>query len=156
MKKTNAIRILEQMNLAHTLLSYEYDPQDLNVGKIAQDNGLAVEQVFKTLIAEGDQTGPLVAVVPGDRELSMKALAKVSGNKKVKLLPLRLLHATTGYHRGGCSPLGMKKELPVFLDTHAQDLKVVYVNAGTRGLFIGIAPQDLARACKGQWSALAQ
>ena len=143
MKKTNAIRILERKKIAYTTVEYHYDPDNLNVGKIAEENDLELKSIFKTLIVKGDKNGVFVVVVPGDKELDMKAAAKISGNKKIHLLPIKDLEKTTGYIRGGCSPFGMKKDYPVFVDSAALDLNVFYVNAGTRGILMGISAVDL-------------
>jgi Cys-tRNA(Pro)/Cys-tRNA(Cys) deacylase len=143
MKKTNAIRILERKKIAYTTVEYHYDPSNLNVGKIAEENDLELKSIFKTLVVKGDKKGVFVVLVPGDKELDMKAAAKISGNKKIHLLPIKDLEKTTGYIRGGCSPFGMKKDYPVFVDSAAQGLDVFYVNAGTRGILMGISTRDL-------------
>jgi Cys-tRNA(Pro)/Cys-tRNA(Cys) deacylase len=143
MKKTNAIRILEQAKVDFQLIEYQYDPENLDVAKIAMDNELELAIIYKTLIAKGDKTGPLVAVVPGDQSLSLKKLAGLSGNKKIALLPIKDLQKTTGYVRGGCSPIGLRKTLPVYIDQRALALEQIFVNAGTRGLLFGCTPNTL-------------
>ena len=110
MTKTNALRLLDKANISYRLIAYTYDAENLDVAKIAADNQLALGQVYKTLVCTGDKTGPIVVIVPGDESLDVKALAQVSGNKKIALLPLKDLTSTTGYVRGGCSPLGMNKK----------------------------------------------
>ena len=109
MKKTNAIRLLDQKKVIYEMLEYEYDAENLSVDKIAKANGLETPQVFKTLVAKGDKTGIVVAVIGGDKTLNFKFLAKQSGNKKIILIPVKELLGLTGYIRGGCSPIGMKK-----------------------------------------------
>jgi Cys-tRNA(Pro)/Cys-tRNA(Cys) deacylase len=145
-KKTNAIRLLDAQKISYQLLEYAYDPSNLDVGAIAVKNGLPVEQLYKTLVARGDKTGVLVALVPGDKVLDLKKLAKASHNKKVELVPVKQLQGLTGYIRGGCSPLGMKKRFPVFLAEEAAEIDFMYINAGIRGLFIGLHPQSLEQA----------
>ena len=156
MKKTNAARILEGLKIPFTLKEYPVDESDLSAEHVAQQVGLPANQVFKTLVARGDRTGVLVAVVPGDGELDPKALAAASGNKKVELSALKELQPLTGYLRGGCSPLGMKKKYPVFLDESARAFPFISVSAGLRGIQVYLAPEDLRRACEGTWAPLAR
>lgn len=146
MKKTNAIRILDRHKVQYELVEYKYDPNQLNVAVLAEANGLEVRSVFKTLVAKGNKTGIMVAVVPGDKSLNFKALAKASGNKKLTLVAVKEIQGLTGYIRGGCSPLGMKKDYPVFLDESALELGMIYVNAGVRGLLVGLEAEDLQKA----------
>ena len=148
MKKTNAIRILDQHQIEYDLVEYQYDESDLSVEKIARDNQLVLAQVFKTLVAKGDKTGVFVAVVPGDSSLDFKLVAKATQNKKVRMIPKAEIQGLTGYIRGGCSPLGMKKDFPVFIDNRANDFERIYVNAGTKGLLFGINQKDLAKVAK--------
>ncbi len=145
MKKTNAIRILDQRKITYDLLEYTYDSENLSVDKIAEANQLEVKTVFKTLVAKGDKTGIIIAVLPGTESLNLKSLAKYSNNKKIALIPVKDLQNLTGYIRGGCSPIGMKKDFPVFISTSALELKYVYINAGKRGLFIKIDTNDLVK-----------
>lgn len=156
MKKTNAVRLLDQREISYDLIPYTYDTEDLSVAQIAAANDLSVEAIFKTLVLKGDKTGPLVAVVPGDQNLDMKALAKLSGNKKTTLIAVKKIPSLTGYIRGGCSPLGMKKDFPVYLDESAQALSQVYVNAGQRGLLIKLAPSDLIDATNAALGSIAR
>ena len=149
MKKTNAIRLLDQKKVKYEMLEYEYDAENLSVDKIASENGLETPQVFKTLVAKGDKTGVVVAVVGGDKTLNFKSLAKASGNKKIALVPVKELLGLTGYIRGGCSPIGMKKNFPVFIDDSANEFEVLYLNAGVRGLFIKIKLKDLVKVTDG-------
>lgn len=152
MKKTNAIRILDQQKISYHIIEYQYDEKKLAVEQIAQANGLEVEKVFKTLVAKGDKNGVVIAVVSGNKILNFKALAKVSGNKKITLVPVKDLLQLTGYIRGGCSPIGMKKAFPVFLDGVAQEMESIYINAGVRGLLIKLNPQDLLRITSGTFA----
>jgi Cys-tRNA(Pro)/Cys-tRNA(Cys) deacylase len=145
-KKTNAARILDNLGIPYELKEYPVDEEDLSAGHVARAVGLPEGRVFKTLVARGDRTGVLMAVVPGDRELDPKALAAVSGNKRVELVPLKEVQPLTGYLRGGCSPLGAKKPYPVFLDRRALDFPSISVSAGLRGLQLFLAGPDLVRA----------
>ena len=108
----------------------------------------------KTLVAVGNKTGPIVAVIPGDQELDLKKIAKASGNKKVEMLHLRDLEETTGYIRGGCSPIGMKKLFPTYIDESARHLEEIIISAGKRGLQIGLSPTDLSKLVRGQFVSL--
>ena len=155
-KKTNALRILDQQKISYDTIDYTYDEENLNVAKIAEDNGLELTQVFKTLVAKGDKTGILVAVIAGDKHLSFKKLAQVSGNKKMILLPVKDIQTHTGYIRGGCSPLGMKKLFPTYFDKTAYSFDKIYVNAGLRGTLFGCTPADLLVATRGQWADIAE
>ncbi|MFT4663117.1 MAG: Cys-tRNA(Pro)/Cys-tRNA(Cys) deacylase [Polaribacter sp.] len=143
MKKTNAVRLLDQKNITYSLHPYTYDPDKLEVSAVAGNLGFPTPLLYKTLVAIGDKTGVLVALVPGDLQLNPKALAKISGNKKIALAAVKELQGITGYIRGGCSPLGMKKNFPLYIHESASGLEVIYINAGQRGLMIGIAADDL-------------
>jgi Cys-tRNA(Pro)/Cys-tRNA(Cys) deacylase len=156
LQKTNAARLLDQKGLAYELLSYEVDENDLSAPAVARKLGLEAAQTFKTLLARGDKTGILMACLPGDAELDLKALAKNSGNKKVELVPLKEVQPLTGYVRGGVSPLGAKKAYPVFIDELAQAFEHISVSAGQRGLQLFLRPEDLCLACNGIWAALSQ
>lgn len=145
-KKTNALRLLDAQKVYYEMVEYQYDADDLSVENIAEDNGLHLERIFKTLVAKGDRNGVAVAVVPGHKNLNFKALAEASGNKKMTLAPVKDIQGLTGYIRGGCSPIGMKKNYPVYLDTSALAYDVIYVNAGQRGLLVGLSPEALRRA----------
>lgn len=147
MKKTNALRILEQQGIPHRSIAYAYAEEDLNATKIALDNGLDPAQLFKTLVLQNEQNQVLVAVIPSDQNLSLKALAQCSKSKKVQMVAVKDLLNLTGYIRGGCSPIGMKKAFPVFLDETAILWSEIFVNAGAKGLLIGIEPEDFSRAC---------
>lgn len=144
MKKTNALRILERNNIPYDTVEYIYDQPGMSVELLAEQNNLQLEQVYKTLVAKGDKTGPIVAVIPGHSNLIYKAFAKASGNRKTAMVPLKDLTPLTGYVRGGCSPLGMKKHFPTFIDSSALTFEHIYVNAGQRGMLMKVKPQELA------------
>ena len=143
--KTNAVRMLEKQGIHYELREYEVDENDLSGMHVAQSIGLPPEQVFKTLVAKGDRTGVLVAIVPVDAELDLKELARVSGNKKVDLVPLKEVQPLTGYIRGGVSPVGMKKHFPTFFDKSAYGFPVISVSAGVRGCQMLVSPEDLEK-----------
>ena len=143
MKKTNALRLLDKAKIKYTTFEYKYDPDYGSAKAIAEENGISLDQVFKTLVGKGNNTGVLVAVIPSNGTLDFKALCKAAGNKKMTLVPVKELQGLTGYIRGGCSPLGMKKDYPIFLDASMEAQDLIYVNAGQRGLLMGIAPSDL-------------
>jgi len=147
MKKTNAIRMLDREKITYETLSYTYDPNDLNVAKIANENNLELDMIYKSLVLKGDKNGIFVAVIPGDQELNIKAAAQIMGNKKAQLLPITDLEKNTGYVRGGCSPIGMKKNYPVVIENIALEKEIFYINAGTRGLLIGLSPNNLEQVC---------
>ena len=142
-EKTNAARLLDKAKIAYNLIPYEFDENDLAAQHVADSLGQDIAKVFKTLVLHGDKTGYVVCVIPGDKEVDLKALAKASGNKKVEMIPLKDLLSVTGYIRGGCSPIGMKKRFPTYFHSTATDQDVIYVSAGVRGLQIEIAPQTL-------------
>ena len=141
--KTNAARLLDKAKIKYELVPYEVDENDLAATHIATQLDEDIRQVFKTLVLKGDKTGYFVCVVPGDAEVDLKKAAKVSGNKKVDLIPMKELLPTTGYIRGGCSPVGMKKAFPTYFHSTCMDFDYIYVSAGVRGLQLKIAPADL-------------
>lgn len=143
--KTNAARLLDKAKIKYELVPYEVDENDLAAMHIATQLGEDIRQVFKTLVLKGDKTGYFVCVVPGDAEVDLKKAAKVSGNKKVDLIPMKELLPTTGYIRGGCSPVGMKKAFPTYFHSTCMDFDYIYVSAGVRGLQLKIAPADLVK-----------
>ena len=147
-KKTNAARILDTLGISYEIREYEVDEDDLSAVHVAQSVGMPIEMVFKTLVARGDKNGILMAVIPGAAELDLKALAAASGNKRVEMVHLKEVFALTGYIRGGCSPLGAKKEYPVYLDRHAEAQTTIAVSAGKRGEQLLLAPADLVRATR--------
>lgn len=142
-EKTNAARLLDKAGLQYNLIPYEFDENDLAAQHVADSLGQDISRVFKTLILHGDKTGHLVCVVPGDCEVDLKALAKVSGNKKVEMILMKDLLAVTGYIRGGCSPIGMKKRFPTYFHSTAASYQTIFVSAGVRGMQIEISPVDL-------------
>ena len=143
MKKTNAARILDQHNIAYQLLEYPVDETDLSATTAAAKIGIPVEIVYKTLVLHGDKTGNLIAVIPGDADVDLKALAALSGNKKCQMLPLKEVQNATGYIRGGVSPLGLKKDFPIFIHSEIRNHPKISVSAGMRGLQLQLAPEDL-------------
>jgi len=154
--KTNAVRLLDQLGIQYELRTYEVNPDDLAAETVAAKIGMPPEQVFKTLVARGERNGIVMAVIPGDQELDMKALASVAGEKKIELVPVRELQRPTGYIRGGVTALAAKREFPVFVDENIELFDVVSISAGIRGLQILIAPRDYLRATKGTVAALGQ
>lgn len=154
--KTNAVRLLETMGIPHELREYEVDPDDLAAESVARKVGMPPEQVFKTLVARGDRVGVLLAVVPGDAQLDLKALAKAAGDKKVDTVALKEVEPLTGYIRGGVTAIACKKEYPVFVDETIELFDSVSISAGRRGLQVVIAPADYLRAVKGRTAAIAK
>lgn len=147
--KTNAARLLDKAGIAYNLIPYEFDENDLAAQHVADSLGQDIAQVFKTLVLHGDKTGYIVCVIPGNMEVDLKALAKVSGNKKVEMIPMKDLLAVTGYIRGGCSPVGMKKPFPTFFHSTAMNFETIYVSAGVRGLQLEVSPKDLVAYVRG-------
>ena len=141
--KTNAARLLDRAKIAYELIPYTVDEDNLAATHVAEELGEDIAMVFKTLILRGDRTGHFVCVIPGDKEVDLKAAARVSGNKKADLIPMKELLPTTGYIRGGCSPIGMKRPFPTFIHATCLDHERIYISAGVRGLQIAIAPADL-------------
>lgn len=154
-EKTNAARLLDRAKIEYKLIPYEFDENDLAAQHVAESLGQDIAKVFKTLVLHGDRTGHIVCVIPGDKEVDLKALAKVSGNKKVEMIPMKDLLGVTGYIRGGCSPIGMKKRFPTFFHSSASDHDVIYVSAGVRGLQIEINPNELISFVDGVISEVA-
>lgn len=149
-KKTNAARLLDQLGISYDLIPYDVDQNDLGAMHIAEQLGQSIEQLFKTLVLRGDKTGLFVCVIPGAEEVDLKKAAKVTGNKKVEMIHVKELLPLTGYIRGGCSPIGMKKPLPTWFHNTLTDFDNVYCSAGLRGLQFRIAPNDLLRASHGK------
>lgn len=154
--KTNAARILDALGVRYELREYEVDPEHLEAEVVAEKVGLPAEQVFKTLVARGDRNGVCLAVVPGNMQLDLKALAKLSGDRKVDTVPLKEVQGLTGYIRGGVTALACKKDYPVYLDETAELFDVISVSAGVRGTQIFLAPGDYARAVKARVGAIAR
>jgi Cys-tRNA(Pro)/Cys-tRNA(Cys) deacylase len=146
MKKTNAARYLDGLRIDYRLIEYEVDESDLSAESVAKKVCLPLEQVFKTLVARGDKTGVLMACIPGNAELDLKAMAPVSGNKKVEMVHVKEIQELTGYIRGGVSPIGTKKRYPIFLDESAMRFPFISISAGARGSQIFISPGDLIKA----------
>lgn len=153
--KTNAARLLDKAGIRYNLIPYEVDENDLAAQHVADSLGQNIECVFKTLILHGDKTGYVVAVIPGNGEVDLKALAKVSGNKKVEMIPMKDLLSVTGYIRGGCSPVGMKKRFPTYFHNTALHFEIIYVSAGVRGLQLEISPSELIRFVDAQVAEIA-
>jgi Cys-tRNA(Pro)/Cys-tRNA(Cys) deacylase len=147
--KTNAVRALERLNITYELREYEVDPGDLTAATVAAKIGLPLEQVFKTLVVKGDRNGVCLAVVPGDAELNLKALAKLSGDRKMEMAPLKEVQPLTGYIRGGVTALACRKDYSVYVDETMILFDVVSVSAGMRGLQILLKPDDYLRAVNG-------
>jgi Cys-tRNA(Pro)/Cys-tRNA(Cys) deacylase len=148
--KTNAARLLDSLGIRYELRDYDVDPEDLSAETVAAKVGMPPEQVFKTLVARGDRTGVLMAVVPGNGELDLKALARLSGDRKVDTVPLKELQPLTGYIRGGVTAIGGKKEYPVFVDETLELFDTVAVSAGVRGTQIVLSPADYLRVTQGK------
>jgi len=144
--KTNAARILDSMGIPYELRDYEVDPNDLTAERVAEKIGLPLSQVFKTLVARGDRNGVCLAVVPADGQLNLKALARLTGDRKVDTVPLKEVQPLTGYIRGGVTALACKKDYPVFVDETVELFDCISVSAGIRGTQILIAPADYVRA----------
>lgn len=142
-EKTNAARMLDRAGIGYELIPYRVDGEHLAAVDVAAQLGERVECVFKTLVLRGDRTGYFVCVVPGHHEVDLKAAARVSGNKKADLIPMKELLSVTGYVRGGCSPIGMKKRFATYIHATVGDYPTVYVSAGVRGLQLKIAPAEL-------------
>lgn len=143
--KTNVARLLDKAKISYSLVPYEVDENDLSAIHVAEQLQENIAQVFKTLILHGDKNGYLVCVIPGGDEVDFKKVAKVSGNKSCEMIPVKELLPLTGYIRGGCSPIGMKKHFPTYIHDTAQQFDYIYVSAGQRGLQIQLAPVDLIR-----------
>lgn len=145
-KKTNAARILDRLKISYEIKNYEVDIDDLSAVHVAETTGMDVRTVFKTLVCRGDRNGILMACIPGDGELDLKSLAAVSGNKRVEMVHLREVLELTGYIRGGCSPLGARKNYPVYLDETCRNYEKIVISAGIRGQQLILRPEDLIRA----------
>lgn len=143
LQKTNAVRMVEQQALHYTEHSYEWSEEDLSAEHVAEQLKRSLDQIFKTLVLRGNVTGVVVAVIPGSAELDLKKLARESGNKKIDMLHVKELEKITGYLRGGCSPIGMKKLFPTYIDETAQIFDTIIISAGRRGLQLEMAPDDI-------------
>jgi len=154
--KTNAVRMLDARGVRYELRDYEVDPDDLAAESVAAKIGMPPEQVFKTLLARGDRNGPCFALIPGNYELDLKALAKLSGDRKVELVALKEVQPMTGYIRGGVTVLGAKKQYPVFADETVELWDAISISAGTRGTQILLAPADYLRITNASVGAIAR
>jgi len=141
--KTNAARLLDKAKIAYELIPYEVDESDLSAVHVAAQLKEPIEKVFKTLVLKGDKSGYFVCVIPGAAEVDLKKAAKVSGNKKCDMIPMKELLSVAGYIRGACSPIGMKKRYPTYIHETCLNFDRIYVSAGQRGLQIHLRPQDL-------------
>lgn len=141
--KTNAARLLDKAKIVYELIPYQVDESDLAAIHVAEQLGENIEQVFKTLVLRGDKTGIFVCVIPGNGEVNLKSAAKISGNKNAEMIAMKELLPVTGYIRGGCSPIGMKKHFPTYFHLTCLDFEYIYVSAGIRGIQIKIDPKDL-------------
>jgi Cys-tRNA(Pro)/Cys-tRNA(Cys) deacylase len=154
MNKTNAARLLDKLGVKYELIAYQIDESDLSAVSVATKLGQNIEQVFKTLVLRGDKIGIFVCVIPGGDELDLKLTAKASGNKSAVMVAMKELFPLTGYIRGGCSPLAMKKRYPVFINESCMQFDSIYVSAGLRGLQIKLSPNDLIRVTDGKVCSL--
>lgn len=148
-QKTNAIRIVEQHKIPYKEYEFAWSEDHLSAESVAEKLAIPEGKIFKTLVTVGNKTGPIVAVIPGDKELDLKKLAKASGNKKVDMLHLKDLEATTGYIRGGCSPIGMKKQFPTYLGLEANQHETIIVSAGKRGMQMELPPEAIVTLTNG-------
>ncbi|WP_372754288.1 Cys-tRNA(Pro) deacylase [Labilibaculum sp.] len=148
MKKTNAARILDRAKIEYKIIDYDVDPIELGAERVAEKTGEHIQFIFKTLVLSGDKTGTIIACIPGASELNLKAFATLSGNKKCAMVPMKNIHELTGYIRGGCSPLGMKKDFPTFVDESALELDYIFISAGIRGKQLQLNPQSLIKLTK--------
>jgi Cys-tRNA(Pro)/Cys-tRNA(Cys) deacylase len=152
--KTNAVRLLDQLGIRYELRDHEVDPEDLAAETVAAKIGFPPEQVFKTLVARGEHNGVVMAVIPGDQELDLKALAAVTGERKMALVPVKELQRLTGYIRGGVTALAAKRDFAVFVDESLESFDVISISAGMRGMQILIAPADYVRATNATLAAI--
>lgn len=155
-QKTNAARILDKAKVEYQLIPYEVDENDLSAAHLAEQLNQDVNQIFKTLVLHGDKSGYFVCVIPGGHELDLKKAAKVSGNKNCAMVPLKDLQSLTGYLRGGCSPVGMKKQFPTYIHSSAEEFGLIYCSAGQRGLQLYLPPQDLIRVIRAMVADITQ
>lgn len=152
--KTNVARLLDKAKISYQLIPYEVDENDLSATHVAAQLGENIAQVFKTLILHGDKSRYFVCVIPGGDEVDLKKAAKISGNKKCEMIPVKELLPLTGYIRGGCSPIGMKKHFPTYIHHTAEQFDKIYVSAGQRGLQIRLSSADLIRQTQAKMADL--
>lgn len=148
--KTNAARILDQMGITYELQAYEVDPEYLSAEHTAETLGIEADKIFKTLVLEGNPHGYFVCIIPACAQVDFKKAALASQNKNCDMIPTKALLPVTGYIRGGCSPIGMKKHFPTYIEEWSLTEAKIYVSAGKRGLLLQIGPEDLIRACQAQ------
>lgn len=146
--KTNAVRVLEESGVPFELRTYPVDPDDLSAETVANKIGMPAEQVFKTLVVKGDRNGVCLAVIPGNTELDLKALSRLTGDRRMELAPLKDVQPLTGYIRGGVTALAGKKDYPVFIDETAILFDAISVSAGVRGTQIVLSPEDYIRTVR--------
>lgn len=154
--KTNAARLLDGLKVKYELRDYEVDPDDLSAESVAAKVGMPPSQVFKTLVARGDRHGVCMAVIAGDTELDLKALAKLTGDRKVETVAMKELQPLTGYIRGGVTAIGGKKEYPVYLDESALQWPVFAVSAGIRGTQLVLAPADYVKVTRAKTGVISR
>jgi Cys-tRNA(Pro)/Cys-tRNA(Cys) deacylase len=154
--KTNATRILDSLGIVYQLREYDVDPDDLSAETVAAKVELPAEQVFKTLVVRGDRGGVYLAVIPGNKELDGKALARLTGDRKVELAPLKEVQQLTGYIRGGVTALGGKRDYPVYADKSIEIFDMISISAGVRGTQVLLAPGDYLRAVNGKVGAISR
>ncbi|NMA74376.1 MAG: Cys-tRNA(Pro) deacylase [Bacteroidales bacterium] len=152
--KTNAARLLDREKVNYELTFYEVDETDLSAVHLAETINESIDRIFKTLVLEGDKTGHLVCIIPGGEELNLKKVAKVSNNKKVEMIPMKSLLPLTGYIRGACSPIGMKKHFPTYIDEACLNFDTIYVSAGQRGVQLKLNPKELIKVIKAEVCSL--
>lgn len=152
--KTNAARLLDKAKINYELIPYEVDESDLSAIHVAKQLNEPIEQLFKTLVLKGDKSGYFVCIIPGAEELDLKLAAKVSGNKSCQMILMKDLLNVTGYIRGACSPIGMKKKYPTYIHSTCEDFDFIYISAGQRGLQIKMAPTDLLKIIEATVSIL--
>lgn len=150
-QKTNAMRVLENHRINYSVHEYAWNEEHTDAETAAKKVNMPFEKIYKTLVAVGSQTGELVACIPASSELDLKKFAKVSGNKKVDMLHMKDLEKTTGYIRGGCSPVGMKKLFPTYIASEAQAMQTIVVSAGKRGMQMKVPPNDLIEVTAGSY-----
>jgi Cys-tRNA(Pro)/Cys-tRNA(Cys) deacylase len=154
MKKTNAVRILESNNIEFELFEYEFSEDEIDAVSVAGKINAPPETVFKTLVATGDKTGYIVFVIPGNAELNLKKAASASGNKKVEMIKAKDLLTVTGYIRGGCSPIGMTKKFPTYIEETSQLFDKIFASSGVRGMQMKLSPFDLAKITDAEFADL--
>lgn len=152
--KTNAARLLDRAQIFYELVAYEVDEKDLSATHVAKQLGQDTRQLFKTLLLQGNKGGCFVCVIPADSEVDLKKAATISGNKKCDLIPQKDLLPVTGYIRGACSPIGMKKHFPTYIHSTCHDFPYIFVSAGQRGLQLKIAPLDLIKITQAETASI--